>query len=78
MAMTKAGLKAAIISALGTAEDATKQAAFADALAGAIVDYFHSNCAVQVTIPASSINTTGSAAAQSGPPSPVNVTGVVL
>lgn len=59
MALSAAGLKAAIIAQLGSADDSAKRDAFALALATAIVNYLVANAVVSVV-------TTGSAATQSG------------
>lgn len=59
MTMTAAGLQAAIVGQLGSADDSAKRDAFALALATAIINYLKSNALVSVT-------TTGSATAQSG------------
>lgn len=59
MALTAAGLKAAIVAQLGSADDAAKRDAFALALATAIINYLTANALVTVT-------TTGSATTQSG------------
>lgn len=80
MAITNAGLSAKIVAKLGAAEGeagTAKQKAFADALAGAIVEYFKDNAVVSATIPPLSIATTGSAAAQSGPAAPVSISGTL-
>lgn len=72
MAATVPALKAALISRLGSADDATKQAAFADAVAQWLVNDVLP--AIKATIPASAIVTTGSAATQTGPAAPLQLT----
>jgi hypothetical protein len=69
MAMSAAGLKAAIVAELGPAEDTAKLEDFAEKLATAIVDYIVANATA--TLPAASVVTTGSAATQTGPAAPV-------
>jgi hypothetical protein len=48
MALSVAGLKAALIAALGPAEDGATQDDVAQALAEAIVDYFVANAVITV------------------------------
>ncbi len=65
MAMTIAGMKAAIITQLGAVADSAVQDAFATAIATAVVNYIKSNGAVSVAT-GITVATTGTAAAQSG------------
>jgi len=80
MPLTKAGLSASIVTALGakTGAGIAIQQDFADAIADAIVTYIKDNMVVNVTIPVLPVSTAGSAAAQTGATNaPVPVTGTV-
>lgn len=50
MAMTPAGLSAAIVAQLGPATDTASQKAFADAIATAVVSYIQTNAVVSVSV----------------------------
>lgn len=81
MALSAAGLAAAITSAQGVATgspaSATIQSAANMALATAIVDYLIANTVVSATIPPSAIATAGGPTSQVGPPAPVPLTGTI-
>jgi len=67
--MSSSGLSSAICAQLPAAADNTKQQAFCDGMAAAIVAYIQAHA--KVTLPASSVVTVGSAATQTGPAAPV-------
>lgn len=46
-------------------------------IADKIITEYTDNAEISCTIPSTSINTTGSAAAQVGPPAPVNISGTI-
>lgn len=80
MALSASALGSLLVSKMSAGQDVKDPAAlesFATALAEAIVEHITAAAEVTVTIPPSSINTTGSAAAQSGPPAPVDVEGTI-